>query len=154
MPVDLSARRSFASRTIAAPASAIFEVLSDASLHSVIDGSGQVRGSRDAKPERLALGSRFGMKMRIGLPYRITNEVVEFEQDRRIAWRHIGRHIWRYELEPINDNTTKVTETFDWSPSPIGKLLEIGGYPKRHLGNIERTLERLEAYLTNRSNAL
>lgn len=151
MPVDMAARRSSASRTIAASASQIFDVLADASLHSVIDGSGQVRASREARPERLALGSRFGMKMRIGLPYFITNEVVEFEADRRIAWRHLGRHIWRYELEPIDDHSTKVTETFDWSPSPIAKILEFAGYPERHLRNIERTLERLDAYVTNRS---
>jgi len=150
----MAARRTSASRTIAAPASTIFEVLSDASLHSVIDGSGQVRGSRDAQPERLALGSRFGMKMRVVLPYPITNEVVEFDQDRLIAWRHLGRHIWRFELDPIDDNTTKVTETFDWGPSPIAKVLELAGYPNRHLGNIERTLERLDAYVTNRSAGL
>lgn len=154
MPVDMAARRTYASRIIAAPASAIFEVLSDASLHSVIDGSGQVRGSRDATPERLALGSRFGMRMRIVLPYVITNEVVEFEQDRLIAWRHLGRHIWRFELEPIDDSTTKVTETFDWGPSPIGKFLELAGHPARHLGNIERTLERLDAFVTHRAKSL
>ncbi len=140
------------SRTIAATPAAIFAVLSDPSLHAVIDGSGTVQGAH-SNERQLRLGSKFSMGMRMGVPYRISNEVVEFEQDRLIAWRHLGGHRWRYELRPV-DGGTEVTETFDWSTSRAPKGIELAGYPRRHVPNMERTLERLEAFLSHRSNAL
>jgi uncharacterized protein YndB with AHSA1/START domain len=153
MTIDTVARRTCASRTIAAAPERIFAVLSDAALHPVIDGSAMVR-STTGTPERLRLGSRFGMSMRMGLlPYRIRNEVVEFEPNRLIAWHHPGKHRWRYELEPV-EGGTRVTETFDWSTSLIPKVIELVRYPQRHEGNIERTLERLDRYVTTTSSVL
>lgn len=87
------------SRTIPAPAGRIFDLLADPAAHPRFDGSGSVKAAR-GNPSRLSLGDRFGMDMRIVVPYRITNEVVELEEGRRIAWRHYGGHIWRYELKP------------------------------------------------------
>ena len=153
MTVDMARRQTSVSRVIGATPKKIFEVLSDASLHSVIDGSGTVKGARGGM-QRLELGSKFGMNMRMGLPYVIGNEVVEFEQDRLIAWQHIGHHRWRFELEPAPEGGTLVTETFDWSTSRSPKLIEIVGYPSRHEPNMERTLERLDAFVTNRAQAL
>ena len=107
--------------TIAAPPSVVFAILSDPRQHARIDGSGTVKGVVSG-PERLELGSRFGMSMRKGAPYRITNKVVEFEQDRLIAWRHMGVHRWRYELTPTADGGTEVTETWDVSRyGPLGR---------------------------------
>ena len=134
-------------RTIPAPASAIFAILANATRHAEIDGSGTVQGSRDADPQPLELGSRFGMDMKIGLPYRITNEVVEFERDRLIAWRHFGGHRWRYELAPV-EGGTEVTETFDWSTSRAPWYIELMGYPKKHPPAMAATLERLEQVVT------
>ncbi|MBK6669175.1 MAG: SRPBCC family protein [Actinobacteria bacterium] len=148
----MSTRQVSVSRTIAATPAAIFAVLSDPSLHAVIDGSGTVQGAH-SNERQLRLGSKFSMGMRMGVPYRISNEVVEFEQDRLIAWRHLGGHRWRYELRPV-DGGTEVTETFDWSTSRAPKAIELAGYPRRHVPNMERTLERLEAFLSHRSNAL
>lgn len=140
--IDMSAKKTSASRQIAASPEAIFEILSDATKHPLIDGSGMVQ-SVLKNPERLELGSRFGMDMKFKfLPYRVSSTVVEFEENRLIAWQHFGRHRWRYELEP-NDDGTLVTETFDWSTSIAPKGIELAGYPKAHLSNIERTLERL-----------
>ena len=131
------------SRIIHATPGEIFSVIADASRHADFDGSGTVRSAR-GEPEPLTLGSKFGMSMKQGLfPYPITNTVVEFEPDALIAWRHLGRHRWRYELEAIDDTSTKVTESFDWSTSPIGKVLELAGYPKKHVVNMEATLARL-----------
>ena len=90
MTVDMQAKRTSVTRHLAASPAEVFSVLSDASLHPVIDGSGTVIDVRGSGDHRLVLGSRFGMKMRLGIPYRISNEVVEFEQDRLIAWRHPG----------------------------------------------------------------
>ncbi len=127
-------------RVEASPA-VVFDLLTDPARHSEFDGSGTLRGSLSA-PERLRLGSRFGMRMRIGLPYTIRNTVVEFEQDRLIAWRHFNGHRWRYELEPSEAGTT-VTETFDWSTARTARLLEMAKVPPRNARAVERTLERL-----------
>ena len=64
------------SAVVAAPATEIFDLLCDPSRHAEIDGSGMVQASRDGAL-RLALGTRFGMDMKIGpLPYRTSNTVV------------------------------------------------------------------------------
>lgn len=132
------------SRVIAATAEAIFDVLADPARHGAIDGSGMVQDVR-GESRRLELGSTFGMDMKLGpLPYRISNEVVEFEEDRLIAWSHFGGHRWRYELEPVVGGT-KVTESFDWSTARIPQAIELMGYPQRHPANMEATLDRLAA---------
>ncbi len=131
-----------ASRTIAAPPEKIFDLLADPTRHREIDGSASVQAARTGSPTRLGLGDRFGMDMKIGLKYRITNEVVEFDDNRRIAWRHFGHHVWRYELEPTEGGTV-VTESFDWTDARSRKLIELMGYPKKNLAAIEKTLERL-----------
>jgi uncharacterized protein YndB with AHSA1/START domain len=135
------------SRTIAAPAQAIFDVLADPTMHPVIDGSGTVQGVQDGGPERLGLGVRFGMNMRIGTPYRVLNTVVEFEEGRLIAWRHFHGHRWRYELEPVPEGT-KVTETFDWSRALVKLFVQLAGYPRRNLAGMRETLVRLEQLVT------
>lgn len=134
------------SRRIAAPPQAVFDVVADPRLHPLIDGSGTVRRAR-REPQRLSLGARFGMDMRVGVPYRITNEVVEFDEGRRIAWRHWGGHTWRYEVEP-SEGGTEVTETFDWSTSISPRFIELLGYPDRHPPAMEATLERLDRLVT------
>ena len=85
------------------------------------------------------------MDMKMGpLPYRMTSTVMEFEDNRLIAWAHLGKHRWRYELEPIDDgSSTKVTESFDWSTAISTKFIEVLGYPKKHESSLENTLERL-----------
>ena len=131
-----------ASRVINATPEQIFELLTDPTRHGEIDGSGMVQQAR-GEQQRLEMGSKFGMDMKFGfLPYRITNTVVEFEENRLIAWQHFGKHRWRYELEPV-EGGTKVTESFDWSTAISPKAIELMGYPKQHQGNIEQTLERL-----------
>jgi len=153
----MSAQQVSVSRTIAATPAQLFGIVADASLHHVIDGSGTVRGAK-GKPEPLHLGSKFAMRMHLGIPYVIGSTVVEFEQDRRIAWCHLGKHRWRYEfeaLDPVDGQPqTKVTETFDWSTARSPKAIELAGYPKRHVPNMERTLDRLDAFVTNRTSAL
>jgi len=132
--------------TIAAAPATVFSILADPRQHARIDGSGTVRGALSG-PERLELGSEFGMDMRMGAPYRIKNRVVEFEDGRLIAWRHLGTHRWRYELEPQADGTTLVTETWDLSHcnGPTRWVLGLLGYPKRHRQGIDQTLVNLKA---------
>ncbi len=132
------------SRVIAAPSEEIFEVLADPARHSIIDGSGTLVGAK-GNPPRLFLGAKFGMKMSFHATMR--NKVLEFDEGKQIAWRHIGQHVWRYELEPV-DGGTKVTETFDWRPSPLAWLLEKQGTPAKNLASMEQTLVRLDTYVT------
>lgn len=130
------------SRTIHATPEDIFEVLAHPNRHQEIDGSGTVKASRGDAGERLSRGAKFAMDMKMGVPYRIKNTVVEFEEGRRIAWRHFGRHIWRYELEPTDDGTV-VTETFDWSKVPVKPYITLMKWPEKHTKNMTATLERL-----------
>lgn len=127
-----------------APAERIFDLLTDPAKHPLIDGSGTVLAARGGNPERLELGSTFGMDMRLGLSYRITNKVVEYERDRLIAWRHLARHRWRWELDPIDANTTRVTETFDWSHAPGGFSYGLLGFLAGNTKGIEASLRRLQ----------
>ena len=91
------------STTIDAPPAVVFAIVADPRQHPRIDGSGSVQGIITG-PERLEKGATFGVSMRLfGLPYTIRNRVVEFEQDRLIAWKHFGPHRWRYELAPTDD---------------------------------------------------
>lgn len=144
----MSKKRSVSvSRQIAAPAGVIFDILADPSRHAEIDGSGTVQGAKLDDPDRLKMGAKFGMKMKIVVPYDMRSTVVEFEEDRLIAWAHFGKHRWRYELEE-NDDGTLVTETFDWSTALSPKFIELSGYPKKHPANMEKTLERLDAVAT------
>jgi uncharacterized protein YndB with AHSA1/START domain len=132
------------SRVIAAPAQEIFEVLADPAKHSIIDGSGSLVEAK-GNPPRLFLGAKFGMKMSFHATMR--NKVVEFEDGKQIGWRHIGQHVWRYELEPV-EGGTKVTETFDWRPSPLPWLLQRQDIPTKNLASMEKTLGRLDTYVT------
>lgn len=138
-----------ATRDISAPADVIFDILADPAKHALIDGEETVQSSRDSSPKRLSMGAKFGMNMKMGVPYIMGSEVVEFEENRRIAWRHFGHHVWRYELEPI-DNGTRVTESFDWGVARFpAKMYELVGYPARHEAGMAKTLEKLAAVVEN-----
>jgi uncharacterized protein YndB with AHSA1/START domain len=139
----MTQRRVSETRTIATTPDRIFEILTDPAKHPLIDGSGTVRAARKGGPQRLRLGSRFGMDMKMGASYKISNTVVEFEEDRLIAWRHFNGHRWRWELEPAGEGRTRVTETFDWSTARLPFLIDISKFPKRNKAGIEKSLGRL-----------
>ncbi|CUR54847.1 Polyketide cyclase/dehydrase [metagenome] len=141
----MSSRIVSASATILAPPEVVFAILADPRQHARIDGSGSVK-ALTAGPDRLERGSEFGMDMKLyGLPYKIRNRVVEFEESRLIAWRHFGGHRWRYELTPVEAGTS-VTESFDYSRyHPLAaKVLEALDYPGKNRRGIEATLVRLK----------
>jgi hypothetical protein len=144
-------------RVIKAPAAPIFAILADASRHPEIDGSGAVKQCKGDVPEQLSLGSTFAMAMKLGVPYTMSNTVIEFEPDKRIAWqtvlagplgRLIGGRIWRYELE-VTEGGTKVTETWDIRKDKQQYFLKMGKVGEQTAGNMSKTLDRL-AELTER----
>jgi len=143
-------------RVIAAPPEQIFDLLADPARHREIDGSGTVRDAKGGT-ERLALGSKFGMSMKMGIPYSMTSEVIEFEENRRIAWQTRppyswaeklgGGRIWRYELEPV-DGGTRVTESWDVSRE-VGLTKSLVARGREHtIENMEKTLARIEEIVT------
>jgi hypothetical protein len=130
--------------TIHAPAAVIFDILADPRRHSSFDGSGHVQGNVSG-PERLSLGARFGMSMRIVVPYRTDNVVVEFAEGRLIAWQHFNRHRWRYELLPVDENATVVTETFDARTALFPPaLLLINAYADNQVGILKSLVQLKE----------
>ena len=142
-----------ATRVVPAAAADIFELLARPAQHRLIDGSGTVKGVQRRTPERLSAGAKFGMQMHWGFRYQILNEVVEFDEGRRIAWRHFGGHVWRYLLEPIDAQTTRVTEQFDPTHSGSPTILRLLRANQRNQQSIERTLERLEDWARGREHS-
>jgi uncharacterized protein YndB with AHSA1/START domain len=146
--MSTSAKQVSVERVIAADAQTLFDIVADPAKHPLIDGSGSVKQARPSGPDRLHLGAKFGMDMRIVVPYRISNTVIEFEEGRRIAWKHLGKHAWRYTFEPVADGT-RVTETWDWAPMGVaGKIVELAGFPKRNEAGMTATLDRLARLAT------
>ena len=130
-------------RTIGTTPEKIFELLVDPSRHPLLDGSGSVQAARAGGPERLELGTKFGMDMKMGASYQIENTVVEYEENRLIVWRHFNGHRWRWQLKPLEEGRTEVTETFDWSTARIPLAIELLRFPKKNKASIEKTLDRL-----------
>lgn len=137
-------------RTIAATPEAIFELLADPTRHRDLDGSGTVRGARGPSGN-LTLGSRFGMSMRLGIPYGTENTVVEFEEPRVIAWqtrgsgigRLFGGRVWRYELEPVEGGTL-VRESWDITHESSLTKPVVRMAAAKTAKNMAATLKRIE----------
>ncbi|WP_433616245.1 SRPBCC family protein [Dactylosporangium sp. CA-139114] len=103
---------------IAAPAAVIFELIADPAQQPRWDGNENLREAAAGQRVR-AVGDVFVTTLTTGGVRE--NHVVEFAEGRRIAWRpsEPGRpqpgHLWRWELEPVDDGNTRVTHTYDWS---------------------------------------
>jgi uncharacterized protein YndB with AHSA1/START domain len=144
-------------RMIRASPEAIFDVLADPSQHPFIDGSGMLQVATDGDSPRLALGTTFGMSMKLGVHYSTVSTVVEFEQDRLIAWktgpkgkleRYVAGRIWRYELEP-RPGGTLVKESWDITGDHQRTLLKLGDiWSGKTRRDMELTLARLDSLVT------
>lgn len=112
------ARTVSATREVAAPAAAIFELIADPSEQPRWDGNDNLAEAPEGQRIR-GTGEVFTMVLSLGSVRE--NHVVEFEEGRRIAWRPAdpgqspAGHLWRWELEPTGEATTRVTHTYDWS---------------------------------------
>lgn len=137
-------------RFVPAAPEEIFELLARPAMHPLIDGSNTVIDVLPNGPERLSAGAKFGMDMKIGASYKIMNHVVEFEESRRLAWRHFYGHIWRYILEPV-EGGTMVTEQWDAHGMRKRLGLRITGFTRRNPANIERTLAKLAEHFSTQA---
>lgn len=136
--------------TINAPPETVFAVLADPTTHQAIDGTGWVRESLDGKALTES-GQVFRMAMYHdnfgGMHYEMANRVEVFEPPRAIAWLpgqgaddtnlEFGGWIWRYDLEPLGDDRTEVTLTYDWSavPQALREHIEFPPFDRQHLDN-------------------
>ena len=149
---------------IDAPAGRIFQILTNPKRHKDFDGSGMLRGAVVDRPIS-ELGDTFTMKMhRLGDDYLMLNYVVEFETDRRIFWepapgdtsRAEGNdpskvgisagYRWGYILTPDGDNSTVVTEVFDYRTLSADLLREDGKWingANSLFDSMKASLERL-----------
>ncbi len=147
-------------RDIPAPADLIFAVLTRPMAHPDVDGTGMVRGAReDFVITRV--GDVFTMNMfndEMG-DYVMESHVVEFEPERRVVWEPVlhsiakpefqsdvgepGLHRWGWQLEPLDDDRTRVTELFDCSRSPAWLQRAVKGGERWRQG-MEASLENLE----------
>ncbi|WP_329021708.1 SRPBCC family protein [Streptomyces sp. NBC_00690] len=125
---------------VAATPSVIFALLAAPGEHPGLDGTGEVQSVIEG-PQRLELGSVFRMRMK---GYMTANTVVEFEHDALIAWRHRGRHVWRWQLRAVPGGT-EVTETFDYTAKRARRLVRLIGIPKRAGTAMDKTLTALQA---------
>ncbi|PXX69305.1 uncharacterized protein YndB with AHSA1/START domain [Nocardia tenerifensis] len=113
-----SSRIVTASRVISAPADRIFELIADPAEQPRWDGNDNLAKSAAGQRVR-AVGDVFVTTLTIGSDRE--NHVVEFEEGRRIAWRpsEPGQpqpgHLWRWEIEPVDATSARVTHTYDWS---------------------------------------
>jgi hypothetical protein len=95
--------------------------------------------------------------MKLGMRYSTASTVVEFEENRRIAWQtgpkgrlgaYVAGRIWRYELEPVEGGTL-VHETWDITPDHQRVLLKLGDiWSGKVRRDMELTLARLDALVT------
>jgi uncharacterized protein YndB with AHSA1/START domain len=141
-------------RVIPAPPERIWALVADPRRHQDINGNDTVRDAFDV-PERMSLGSTFGMNMDFGGAYTMVSTVIEYDEGRRIAWqsrpptggarwRHLfGGRIWRYELEPV-DGGTRVRESWDLTQEgKLGTRNVVWAYRRKTKQNMERTLDRI-----------
>ena len=107
-----------ASREVTASAEAIFDLIADPSEQPRWDGNDNLGEAPTGQRVRRT-GDVFTMVLTGGNVRE--NHIVEFEEARRIAWRPAdpgqqpAGHLWRWELEPMDASTTRVTHTYDWS---------------------------------------
>lgn len=108
-----------AERIIAAPAAVVFELIADPARQPEWDGNDNL-GHAEAGQRVRAVGDVFTMTLTRTGSVR-ENHVVEFTEGRLIAWRpaEVGvcppGHLWRWELAPITETSTRAIHTYDWT---------------------------------------
>jgi len=147
-------------RTIAAPASRIFAIVSHPDGHVQLDGSGMLERAPDAKP-LTEVGQTFDMDMDrepLGdIPlgkYKVRNTVTKLETDRLIEWNIGGvdmppvGHVYGFTLTPKGDNQTEVTHYCDWSG--ITEQMRAAGreWPIVPVSMLEKSMDNLTKLAT------
>jgi len=133
----------------------LFAAVADPSRHREMDGSATLRG-QVANPVITAVDQIFTMEMfypSIG-EYRTDNLVVEFEQDRRIAWMTSREGQppagvrWGWAFESIGRQQTIVTHTYDWSKVTDPAILARVSFPRVSADQLTKSVLNLASIAT------
>ena len=107
-----------ASREIRAAPSRIIALIADPSRQPEWDGNDNLASAAPGQRVR-SVGDVFSMTLTKGSVRE--NHVVEFVEGRLIAWKPaepgqapVG-HLWRWQVEPIDDKCCLVIHTYDWT---------------------------------------
>ncbi|GAA5148016.1 SRPBCC family protein [Nocardioides marinquilinus] len=140
-----------ATRTIEAPTTAVFDVLSNPARHAELDGSGFVIS--DEKTDRItAVGQTFRMNMQgphMGGEYQTDNVVTGYDQNHLLAWRTApaGQEPpgweWVWQLTANGADATDVTVVYDWSEVTDPDLLKKITFPLVPQEALESSLGKL-----------
>lgn len=143
-----------ASRVVRAAPDRIFELIADPSRHPEWDGNDNLAEAAPGQRVR-SIGDVFSMTLRMGSVRE--NHVVEFVEGRLIAWKPAERgqapigHLWRWEVEPIDEERSVVVHTYDWT-----HLHDESRYQRARATTSERlaaSIDRLAALIENDPNA-
>ena len=111
-------RVAVASREVRAASDRIFELIADPARQPEWDGNDNLGNAAPGQRVR-AVGDVFTMTNKSGSVRE--NHVVEFDEGRSIAWKPaepgkppVG-HVWRWEVDPIDEGRSQVTHTYDWT---------------------------------------
>ena len=142
-----------ATREVRASARRVFEAIADPSLQPEWDGNDNLASAPPGQRVR-SVGEVFSMTLTGGSVRE--NHVVEFVEGRVIAWKPaepgqapVG-HLWRWEVEPIDDERSRVVHTYDWT-----ELTDPSRYPRARATTSERlglSLDRLALLLERDSD--
>ncbi|MGC5248414.1 SRPBCC family protein [Gordonia sp. DT219] len=132
-----------ATHDISADAATVFELIADPARQPDWDGNDNlaelVGGGRIH-----GVGETFSMRLTNDAVR--DNQVVEFDEGRLIAWlpsepgKPSPGHLWRWEIESIDDTHVRVTHTYDWT-----ELTDPGRMERART----TTAERLRASIDN-----
>jgi hypothetical protein len=112
----------------------VFGIVTDPEQHVALDGSGMLEAAPNAK--RLeAVGDTFEMDMdreSLGdIPmgkYKVLNTVTRIEPDALLEWNVGGMdrpplgHVYGWEIKPLDDQKTEVTNYCDWSGIELSSI--------------------------------
>lgn len=131
-----------ASRLISASPERVFELIADPEQQPRWDGNDNLRAA--AAGQRVhEVGDVFTMTLRRGGIRE--NRIVEFVEGRLIAWRpnvpgkQPPGHLWRWQVEPLDEGRTLVTHTYDWS-----ELTDRSRLPRARATTAERLAASIE----------
>ena len=156
----MSSDRVSTSRRIAAPAAKLFEIVSSPAGHVAIDGSGMLEAAPDARP-LTAVGETFDIDMdRAPLgdipnmgKYKVRNVVTNIVPDRLFEWTVGGvdrpplGHVYGWQLDPVSDTETEVTNYCDWTNIPE-EMRSRRTWPIVPVEMMERSVENLDRIAT------
>ena len=140
-------------RTIEAPAKDIFDLLTLPARHHEFDGSEMVRS--DEKSQRIQkVGDVFTMNMHaesMGGDYQMDNHVVAYDENKLVGWKPAqagkepGGWQWVYTLQAVDQDTTEVSLTYDWSHVEDPKLLAENIFPAVSEEQMDTSLKQLQS---------